>query len=163
MSLFFLYFYITNYGKPHPDPNKDLYLIGGTVFLGVFGLIIYLKQRIGLKFKKLNVRFTNRQFTDALINTVSKMDWVIEINSDNLIQAYRKGSFASGSWGELITIIYLEAENKIFINSICDPGHGNSPSLVSWGWNRKHIEAFITNIEKETETKIPFYTSGNSF
>ena len=45
--------------------------------------------------------------------------------------------------GERITII--RDNNKILINSICDPD--NRPSVSSWGQNRKNVNAFKKRIK----------------
>ena len=114
----------------------------GYVWLIPAFLLFYF-QRNRLKFKEINVQVDTDTFKKAAMLTAEKLGWTISRISSNSITAIRRGGFPSGSWGELITII--KENDRVLINSICDPD--NIISIASWGWNRKNVNTFKDNLE----------------
>ena len=121
------------------------------LLLAVFFVFV---QHRRLKFKEINVIFTDEQFQEALERTVKDLKWRIYRNSKTFLKAYRPWNW-SGSWGEMVTII--KDKDKLLVNSICDPD--NMSSVASYGWNRKNIRTFLKNLtdvlnNKPAEIKI---------
>jgi hypothetical protein len=102
-----------------------------------FGFI----QHRRLKFKEINVTFTDEQFQEAVKRTVKDLEWKIDSNNKTVLRAYRPWNW-SGSWGEMVTII--KDKDSLLVNSICDPDRWSS--IISYGWNRKNIQTFLRNL-----------------
>jgi len=120
---------------------QELILTGYVWLIPAF--LLFYFQRSRLKFKEINIRVDTDTFKQAAMQTAEKLGWTISQISSNSITAIRRGEFLSGSWGELITII--KENDRVLINSICDPD--NIISIASWGWNRKNVKTFKDNIE----------------
>lgn len=113
-------------------------------------IIMFFIQKNKLNFKHLKFFNLSDNFDIAINTTVQELNWVIDYTSDNYIRAHRGFDYKSGgSWGEMITIIKLE--NRILINSICDP-NGLFSSVISYGWNRKNIKIFEENLVSTRNT-----------
>lgn len=125
--------------------------------LSVFLLLVILSafvQHRRLKFKEINVTFTEEQFQEAIERTANELEWRIDRDNETFFRAYRPWNW-TGSWGEMITII--KDKNRFLINSICNPD--SISSLASYGWNRKNVQIFLKNMSdvlnnKPAEVKI---------
>jgi hypothetical protein len=122
--------------------------LSGYIFL-LPAVLMYFVQKRRLRYKEINLSATKEQFRAAVKLTAEKLDWTIQQQSGDFTRAIRHGSFTSGSWGELIVIIWQK--DKILINSICDPD--NKISVASYGWNKKNIDTF--KIILEELVKVP--------
>jgi hypothetical protein len=111
----------------------------------VFAYIQYRR----LDLKEIQLNYTDEQFQEAIRRTVDDLEWRIEKNQKNYFRAYRPWNW-TGSWGEMITI--MKYKDRLLINSICDPN--NMPSVISYGWNKKNLRTFLTNLS-ETIQDIP--------
>jgi hypothetical protein len=109
-------------------------------FLALSVTFIFI-QTNGLKFKEIKIAYSEQEFSEAVDLTVKQLKWQIELNDNQIFRAYRPWSWTA-SWGEMITII--KHEDKLLINSICNLNKGSS--IASWGWNKKNIETFKTNL-----------------
>ncbi len=112
-------------------------------------VLLYFVQKSRLKFREIKISVTPEKFNEAAILTSDKLNWEIQNLTDNYVVAIRKGNFVGGSWGELITII--RNDEKILINSICDPD--NIISVASWGWNKKNRKTFEITLEELLKTE----------
>jgi hypothetical protein len=120
----------------------------------LFAIFFVFVQYRRLKFKEFNVRFTNKQFQEAVERTVNELKWNIVINNKDFFRAYRYWNW-TGSWEEMVTII--KGKYRLLINSICDPN--TFASVTSYGWNRKNIKVFLKNssdVLENKEVKISF-------
>ena len=105
-------------------------------------------QTAGLKFQEIKTQYDEDDFMEAIRLTVEQLKWQIERNDNEVFRAYRPWNW-SASWGEMVTI--LKQRDRLLINSICDPN--KKSSVASWGWNKKNIETFKTNLALVTSKK----------
>lgn len=129
-------------------------LIKTTLPFLLLALLFLFVQYRRLKFKEINVTFTDEQFQEAVARTVKDLEWRIDCNDKTYFRAYRPWNW-SGSWGEMITII--KDKDCLLINSICNPD--SMSSVASYGWNRKNSKTFLKNLSdvlnnKPVEVKI---------
>lgn len=128
---------------------KEMWVTLGITF--ALFLIILSWQRNRLKFIEHSIKVEPDVFLEAVERTAKTLEWhVISVNEE-WVQAKRNG-FWSGSWGELITI--QRDENRLRINSICDPDR--RASITSYGWNKKNVKALLQNIQ-EVNQGIPYH------
>jgi hypothetical protein len=106
-------------------------------------------QKKRLKYYELIVNYTNEQFKEVVKRTSNDLNWRIEKNNKHFFRAYRPSNW-TGSWGEMITII--KDENKLYLNSICDPN--KHTSIISYGWNKRNLKTFIIHL-KEVLKEFP--------
>lgn len=112
-------------------------------------LFFYFLQKKRLKFSEIQLTVDKDDFIKAAELTSDKLGWTIQNISTDFIRATRPGSFSSGSWGELISII--RDTDKVLINSICDPD--SFVSVASYGWNRKNVKTFKSTLESLHTTR----------
>jgi hypothetical protein len=105
-------------------------------------------QTNGLKFKEIKINYTEDDFLKAVNMTVGQLKWEIQQNDNQVFRAYRHWNWTA-SWGEMITII--KQEDRLLINSICDLNKRSS--VTSWGWNKKNIETFKSNLLSVTSKR----------
>jgi hypothetical protein len=127
-------------------------------FLLLAVLFAFIQYR-RLKFKEVNVIFTEEQFREAVERTAKDLEWRIDKNNKTFFRAYRPWNW-TGSWGEMVTII--KDKDHLLINSICNPD--SMSSVASYGWNRKNIKTFLKNLDdvlnnKPAEIKIEKVTN----
>lgn len=101
----------------------------------------YFIQKRRLKFREVKVTYSDQDFQEATVRTVSEYKWQIELNNNNVFRAYRPSNW-TGSWGEMITII--KDKDRLLLNSICDPN--KMSSIVSFGWNKRNVDTFLKNL-----------------
>lgn len=106
-------------------------------------ILFYFIQKRRLKFTDINISVEKEIFQKAADLSANKLGWTIQETSPDFIRAVRRGSLSSLSWGEMITII--RENDKILINSICDPD--SIASVASFGWNKKNVNTFKTTLE----------------
>lgn len=114
----------------------------------LLAILIYYIQKSRLKMKCYNIKTTEEMFKRVIEKTAAELNWSIEQQDKNFVRAHRNWDWSS-SWGELITII--REEDKILINSICDP-NAIFISVISYGHNKKNVKTFIENLKKEIRT-----------
>ena len=84
----------------------------------------------------INISVDQVKFKDAAKNTAKELNWkLITVTGDMIVAKTR---FSWSSWGELITIV--RDNQRILINSICDPGKW--VSVASYGRNKNNREVF---------------------
>ena len=129
--------------KNYTGVRKPYELIDGYLWI-IPAIFFYFVQKRRLQFREIKIKVDSNTFKKAAESTAAKLIWIIKHESNDYIVAIRKGSLSTGgSWGEMITII--RNENKVLINSICDPG--NIISIASYGWNKKNIRTFEMEIK----------------
>jgi hypothetical protein len=104
----------------------------------ILGIAYIFIQKGRLKYYELDIKYANDQFNETVRRTAKELNWKIEHNSKDFFRAYRASNW-TGSFGEMITII--KDENKLYLNSICDPNRMSS--VVSYGWNKKNLKTFL--------------------
>lgn len=124
--------------------RSPLEIANGYLFI-IPAVLFYYIQKKRLRLKSYEIATTEENFKQAFEKTAIELDWSVEQQKKNFIRAHRGWSWSS-SWGELITII--REEDKILINSICDP-NAVFISVVSYGQNKRNIKTFIENLKKE--------------
>jgi hypothetical protein len=112
-------------------------------------IAFYFFQDWRLKFRKVNIEYSKEDFQDAVEKTAKEFDWQIEINNSKIFRAYRPGNW-SLSWGEMITIV--KDKDRLLLNSICDLN--TRASVVSFGWNRKNIDTFLSNLKEAKKRNL---------
>lgn len=116
----------------------------------VTAILFLVIQKQQLKFKKINIQYSDNEFKEAIERTVKELEWEIERNNKTFVRAHRPWNWAS-SWGEMITIIKLK--DGFLINSIGDPETWGSG--LGYYWNRKNIKTFIKHLT-EIKQGLPF-------
>ena len=117
-------------------------LIQSSVPWLILAIIFCFIQYQQLRFKEFTAVQTEGEFKEAVDRTQKELEWNIEKYNSNYVRAYRPWNW-TGSFGEMVTII--RNEDKILINSICDPN--SFSSVTAWGWNKKNIRTFINNLK----------------
>ncbi|MCK5846633.1 MAG: hypothetical protein KAG84_04285 [Bacteroidales bacterium] len=107
----------------------------------ILAVVFYFIQKRRLRFIKVGVKYSEQEFQEAIERTSKEYEWQIVHNNKKLFQAHRPSNW-TGSWGEMITII--KGEDRLFLNSICDPN--KMSSVVSFGWNKRNIDTFLKNL-----------------
>ena len=149
-NLFYLIkHYYTNLSATERHPEEMILISLPFLILGIIFIFI---QSARLKFKEIKITNTIDDFQEAIRRTADEYDWRIEFVDDNFLRAYHHDFWAK-STGEMITII--RQDDKIFINSICDPDYGNSQ--LSFGWNKKNVRIFLIHLYN-TVDKLPYVT-----
>lgn len=101
--------------------------------------IFFILQRKRLHFTVVKTTLIRAEILAVAGNIVKSNRWELKQKSNTLLIAKTKPPFISGSWGEQITIIY--SDNKILINSICDPD--KISSVISYGNNKRNVEKIL--------------------
>lgn len=101
----------------------------------------YFIQKRRLRFREVEVEYSDQEFQEAIKRTAKEYDWQIELNDNKIFRAYRPWNW-TGSWGEMITII--KDKDRLLLNSICDPN--KQSSVASYGWNKRNIDTFLKNL-----------------
>jgi|GEM_PF-817381 len=107
----------------------------------------YVLQRNRLKFLVVESNLPKEEIHRIIEKVAKELEWKIFKQNEKMVLATTSPSFFSGSWGELITILF--DKNRILVNSICDPG--KKTSLVSWGRNKNNMLWLIDDINKANQ------------
>jgi hypothetical protein len=92
---------------------------------------------------------SGEQFIKMFDDISRDQDWIMEFNSSDCIIATTE--FEWKNWGTLITIVH--DKDRILVNSICDLY--KRPSTISWGQNKKNIQAVKQYIAKHFYQRKP--------
>jgi hypothetical protein len=136
-SIFEIYLFHTYSGIESPEEL----ILDSLPFLGL-ALAFSIIQYRQLRFKEVNVSYTDHEFQEAIRRTVSDLGWLIKNNNKEFFRANRPWSW--GSYGEMITIV--KEKDRLLINSICDPN--NMTSISSFGWNKRNVNSFLINLNE---------------
>jgi hypothetical protein len=109
----------------------------------ILAIVFYFIQRRQLRFHEFVVNQNADEFKEAVKRTQIEQEWLVENCNSVSARAFRPWNW-TGSWGEMITII--RDDNKILINSICDPH--KFASVTAAGWNKRNVKAFINNLKE---------------
>jgi len=134
---------LDKYNLSKKEPGMELFIFRYGWL--VLALIFYYIQTKRLRFKIIKAGVSRDIFNEAVHKTAGELEWKIIKSTGDLVIA--KTSVNWRSWGERITII--RDDERIFINSICDPDKW--PSVISLGRNRenrKTFEQFIRDLNK---------------
>jgi hypothetical protein len=122
-------------------PENQLWFIIIPILISI---LFYLLQKRRLKFKVIDTNLNVIEIKKIITEIEEQRKWIKNKNTENYYTATTYPSFFSGSWGELITIIF--AENRIYFNSICNPNEKSS--VVSMGRNKKHYLTLLNRINQ---------------
>jgi len=145
ITAIFIFFLLIDY----IEGTHNLFIEGEIWFMiipSILGLLFYRLQRKRLKFKIINTRLTRKQLYPIIEKVAKELEWipsVPKIINGKVIIAKTHPSLFSGSWGERITIIF--DEDKVLVNSICDPDRRSS--VVSMGRNKMNMNRLIEEIK----------------
>ena len=103
----------------------------GLILILIFGIWQYSK----LKFKVVEISMSEYDLNQILKECSRQLEWNIVSNQNNVI-IFTRSNFSL--WGERITIVKFE--NKILINSICDPSA--MLAITSLGRNSENVRVF---------------------
>lgn len=109
-------------------------------------VIFYIIKKRSLRFKEVQIIYTNEEFQEAVKRTANEYKWRIDRNNKKYFRAYRPSNW-TGSWGEMITII--REKDRLLLNSICDPN--TIGSITSFGWNKRNVDTFLKNLNDVKE------------
>lgn len=149
MPAFVLFSHAINFLNNVPDSFQDgeLWII---IIGPILSVIVYWMQKRRLKFLVVATNLNHVQLKEILIEVAEKLKWEF-ISSTNAYVAKTDPGFLSGSWGEQITILFYQ--DKVFVNSICDPNKRSSVS--SLGRNGKNEETLINRIKEVDKHFLP--------
>ena len=97
-----------------------------------------------MKFKVIQTNLSKEKLLEIIKETGNELEWRTEKKTNDYFINVTNPKWCSGSWGERITIII--DNNRILINSICDPD--KKSSVISAGRNKKNVNTLIQNIKK---------------
>jgi len=118
-------------------------------FLLAFTLFLFFNQWNRLAFKTITTPLSRSEINLIIEEVAKELKWKVNVNNKNIAKAFTYPSFFSGSWGEMITIIF-DGET-VMINSICNPRA--RPSLSAMGRNRKNEQRFLKKIKNNSHSK----------
>ena len=119
-------------------------------FFLVFVLVLLYNQWNRLAFKIITTTLPRKEINPIIDEVTQELNWKVNINKKTLVKAYTYPSFFSGSWGEMITIVF--DDDQIMINSICNPDAQSSMSAM--GRNRKNEQRFLKKIKEKESLKL---------
>lgn len=128
-------------GKPKPLIEDEVWIY---IVPPIPGVICYKIQKNRLKFEVIETDLTRTELNVIIGKVAEKLEWEFNTENENVIVATTFPSLLSGSWGERITILF--DNNRVFINSICDPD--KQSSMVSMGRNKKNVNTLVEEIRK---------------
>ncbi|WP_188051713.1 hypothetical protein [Flavobacterium sp. GP15] len=110
----------------------------------LFTIFFYFLQKKRLRFNIIETNLSLIEIKNIVTEVAEERKWIRNKNNDYCYVATTYPGFFSGSWGELITIIF--DKNRIYFNSICNPNEKSS--IISMGRNRKHYLTLLNQINK---------------
>jgi len=113
-------------------------------------LLSYKLQRKKLQFKCVETNLDLNVLKTIIRKVGKELGWSLHKENENIFIAKTSPGFFSGSWGEQITIII--DQNKVLVNSICDPEKNSS--ITSMGRNRKNMNRLIDEIRNQTANTL---------
>ena len=133
MSLFFILQMSFTVSYTGVRSMSDFIRLGtiGLILILIFGIWQYSK----LKFKVVEISMSEYDLNQILKECSRQLEWNIVSNQNNVI-IFTRSNFSL--WGERITIVKFE--NKILINSICDPSA--MLAITSLGRNSENVRVF---------------------
>ena len=138
-----IFFHLKDYfqGTSRPFREGEIWFM---IIPSILGLLFYRLQKKRLKFKHIDTKLTREEIEPIIEKVANELEWIPFVKNKKIIIAKTFPSFFSGSWGEQITILF--DENRILVNSICDPKQRSS--VVSMGRNKKNMKRLIEEIKK---------------
>jgi hypothetical protein len=127
------------------ENGKTQFKEGEVWFIVVATLLSYLTYRLQkgrLKFHLAQSTLDRKQLNKVIGDVAQELKWVTMSSHKDVYTAKTFPGFFSGSWGEHITILFYE--NKVLVNSICDPD--SRSSITSFGRNRKNVQTLLSRI-----------------
>lgn len=134
--------YFNNKAIPQRILNPWIWIISIALAVSIYWL-----QYKRLRLKTVETSLNPDEVLSIFTNAVEQLKWKIVINNKKVIIAKVNNGWLTGSWGEQVTIIL--DENKIYLNSICDPDKRSS--LISFGNNKKNITKVLHEIERSAK------------
>lgn len=121
---------------------KEMFLVN--VPFVVLSVVFFFIQYKRLKFKSIRTNLSDDAIQKIIETTATELEWIPFVNRTyyKVFKTFPK--WYTGSWGERITLII--DNNKVMVNSICDPD--KRASVVSVGRNRKNMRTLIDKLEK---------------
>ncbi|MCU0432558.1 MAG: hypothetical protein MUC87_03765 [Bacteroidia bacterium] len=143
-GLMFVFFPVKAYldGIVKPINSTPIYF---SLVCFLVGILFYMVQRKRLKFMVIETELSSDKLNMIIEKVATEMEWIPVFVDDKVYIAKTQPDFFSGSWGEQITIIFHE--NKLLVNSICDPD--KQTSVVSFGRNKRNVNWLSQEIQKE--------------
>jgi hypothetical protein len=124
------------------EPIRNV--IALSIIPGILGIIFTWLQSKRLYFEQLKTQLNHNELNRIIDEVADQLEWYIQIRTENYLIARTHPSHWSYSWGERITILF--SQDRILVNSICDPK--KRPSIVSFGRNHKNVSTLLKRIEK---------------
>ena len=137
----FFEYYIT---KTYTGVRTPFEMFNVSYPFAFLGLLFYFIQNNRLKFKVIQTNLSKEKLLEIIKETGNELEWRTEKKTNDYFINVTNPKWSSGSWGERITIII--DNNRILINSICDPD--KKSSVISAGRNKKNVNTLIQNIKK---------------
>ena len=137
--------YLIGFVRDHE--NKPLKSSDG-LFIGVFVILIlilfltYKLLRHRLAFNSIETSLKRTELNEIIRKVGIEHKWILLTVNENCIVAKTKPGYFPFWQGERITILF--DQNKVFINSICDPVRTNR--LLSLGQNRRNVNTLMDKI-----------------
>jgi hypothetical protein len=119
------------------------FLWAGLLLIAPAALFFYIQDR-RLRMHAVETDLSHEQIIETVEMVARRLGWQRSSKTDRSYIASTSPGFWSGSWGELITILF--DKNTVLINSICDPDQQSS--VVSCGRNRKNVEALVIALKR---------------
>ncbi|MBT1696044.1 hypothetical protein KK083_04090 [Fulvivirgaceae bacterium PWU4] len=134
--------------------NEMIFIIPALT-LAPISIIIYLIQRDKLKFQFIRTSVDKEAFRDWVTDVVREYKWSIRSFKDNTFIIKTNPGFVNQSWGQHITIMFVEG--GVLVNSIFDPNKGSW--IITFGSNRRNIDEIKKLLVAKTR-EIEIYKSG---
>ena len=126
---------------PAYSGGNELWFIAVPLVLS--GLTFWMQKR-RLRFKIIQTTLTRAQVEAIIERVADEQEWTGHFVTSKIYKAKTYPGFFSGSWGEEITI--LLPDDRLFINSICDPE--KKGSFTSMGRNWENVGMVIKSIKR---------------
>lgn len=128
--------------KKHTGVRTPWEMLDFSLPFAILAILFFIIQYRRLRFKMVKTNLTRDELQEIIINIGTKLKWKPLVNEEDIFIAETSAGW-TGSWGERITIIF--DENRILINSVCNPA--GPSSIASMGRNRKNTQSFIKAID----------------
>lgn len=114
----------------------------GTRIFPLIAFVLLLIQYNRLKFTAIETKKSNEKIMEICDEIAKVNSWKVKYRSNNRFVASSNSVLNLGFWGEMITVIITE--NKIYVNSICDPY--KRPNLLSTRKDKLFKKALIKEL-----------------
>ena len=131
--------YINDFERHYVHVKIWFYLVSAAL-----SIFFYFLQRKRLQLTLVETTLNHAEILAVAGSIVKAQHWKLQRKNNTFFMFKTSPPLISGSWGEQITIIF--SDNKMLINSICDPD--KISSVVSYGNNKRNVGKILEEMRR---------------